>query len=179
MATRDSTYAGEASTLQTSVGVIPAKMFAVSAPVPHPTSSQRPFGGAASHARNSRPTNRLHRPMYGSYASPATQASPTLGIDKCPSNGTPWRLATALAQLQQGQIEAVRELQRNIREQLRKATGRTPTKSNFTAPAGELLDAKVVVQKPGEDVIIGARPRLMVVRQRPITKEWAKLWRIG
>src|SRR4051812_21186305 len=57
-------------------GAANSRMVLVSAPVPQPTSSQRAPTGTPSAATNSRATSRLHRPKYGSYASPPPQTSP-------------------------------------------------------------------------------------------------------
>src|SRR6187399_3303085 len=60
----------------------------VSAPVPHPTSSQLMEGLGASHSTNARASGRLQRPMYASYASPASHRSAPVSVTSipCPPN---------------------------------------------------------------------------------------------
>jgi hypothetical protein len=56
----------DGSQATTDVGAARSQTAAVSAPVPHPTSSQSPEGLACSQSTNCRATGRLHRPMYAS-----------------------------------------------------------------------------------------------------------------
>ena len=57
-------------------------------PVPHPTSSHRNPSGTPSHGTNRAATNRLHRPTYASYASPASHTSRMTSIQHQSANAT-------------------------------------------------------------------------------------------
>ena len=70
----------------TSAGSARSRIVSESAPVPHPTSSQRPPVGISSQSRKVAATARLQRPMYGSYRSPSCQNSACMAviIPRCP-----------------------------------------------------------------------------------------------
>src|SRR5436190_15419960 len=63
----------DASVPTTSAGSASRKIVSLSAPVPHPMSSQRLPLGTASQARSSCATSRLQRPTYASYGEPLAQ----------------------------------------------------------------------------------------------------------
>ena len=65
----------DGSQATTEAGSQRSQMVDVRAPVPHPTSSHVAERIGRSHSTNARASARLQRPMYASYASPATHLS--------------------------------------------------------------------------------------------------------
>src|SRR4029453_3784015 len=79
----------DGSQATTDAGSQTSQMADVSAPAPQPPSSQLAAGVGCSHSTKPRATSRLQRPMYASYASPATHLSPGAFVMStlwCPPN---------------------------------------------------------------------------------------------